>query len=142
MAVLAAWVLLDPVLSAIFRSELAGDVLPAALTVFSTVDPYVRFALALVTVTQIVRSGVVPAPWSWAPAWALAALTLSWLVSAIVTATASPGSDMRAIVAVVTVDGLVRVSCAVVLGVLAIVLADRSGRTAAVPVLSPSDVRR
>lgn len=141
LTLLAAWVLLDPALSAIFRSELSGDVLPAALTVFSTVDPYVQFALALVAVTQILRSGAVPAPWNWAPAWALAALTLSWLVSAIVAAGTPAESDMTAIVAVVTVDGLVRASCAVVLGVLAIVLADRSRRTVAQPVPAPSDVR-
>ncbi|MET0934064.1 MAG: hypothetical protein ABWX56_10145 [Mycetocola sp.] len=138
LTVLAVWGLLDLALSDVFQTEMTGDGFPAAVTVFATVDPYVEFALSLVAVTQIIRAGVVPAPWNWAPAWALAALTVSWLVSALGAAATTPGSDMRVIFAVLTVDGLVRVTCAVVLGVLAIVLADRASRTAAVAVTSTS----
>ena len=128
LALLAVWVLAWLVVTDVLGSSGSADTLSSALVVFSYVDPYLRFALALIAVIQIGRAGVVPAPWNWAPAWTLAALTVPWLASTIIVAATTGGSAIRTLLVLSSVDTLARVASAVFLGVLAIVLADRSLR--------------
>jgi hypothetical protein len=130
---LAVWVLLSPVVSDLLASGSTDDDLPSALLVYGVIDPYIRFALALVSVIHIGRAGVVPVPFHWLPAWTLAALTVPWILGQIVAAGPSPESDLPTILFIAAVDGLVRTAGAVVLSVVAILLSDRARRTARDP---------
>jgi hypothetical protein len=130
LTLLAVWVLLGPVLGGILASSSTEEEFPSALLVHGTIDPYLRFALALVAVLQVGRAGVVLAPWNWVPAWALAALTVPWVLGQIVAAGPSPESEMGTMMVIGALDALIRTTATVVLGVVAIVLADRERRSA------------
>lgn len=131
LTTLAGWALLGSVLATFGFSN---DSPPGALLVFSYVDSFVQFAVALVAVIQIARAGVVPAPWNWAPAWALAAVSVPWLLMQIATAGASEVVATLLVIVVGTVDSIARIGGAMFLGVLSIVLADRSHRAQTVSV--------
>ncbi|MET0844465.1 MAG: hypothetical protein ABWY23_11485 [Mycetocola sp.] len=137
LILLAVWVVVGLVATDVFGSSVSADTLSPALVVFSYVDPYLRFALALIAVIQIGRARVVPVPWNWAPAWALVAVTVPWLASTIIVAATTGGSAIRTLLFLSSVDTLARVGSAVFLGVVAIVLADRSLRP---PDAGPRDV--
>lgn len=103
------------------------------LLLFGYVDAVVQFVLALIAIVQIGRAGVVPRPWTWAPAWVLAAVVVLWLVQQLVGALAISGGSVPAFATVVmTVDGLVRIGAPVLFGVVAIVYAGR------VPAVAPA----
>jgi hypothetical protein len=133
LAVLAIWVLLGWVLTDVVGASAPYDAPSAAMLMFGYVDAFVEFAVALVAVVQIARAGVVPSPWNWAPAWALLAMTVPWLLWQIIAAGATQETASTAIFFVSGVDGLVRVGSTMFLGVLAIVLSDRARREEAVP---------
>jgi hypothetical protein len=101
---------------------------------FGYIDTFVEFAVALVAVMQIARAGVVPSPWNWAPAWALVAMTVPWLLTQIVLAGATQETASTAIFFVSGVGGIIGVGSTIFLGVLAIVLSDRLSRTHAATV--------
>ena len=127
LTALAAWLLLGSVLQDIIASTFSNDSLPTGLMAFGYVDSYVKFALALVAVVQIARAGVVPAPWKWVPAGVVGSASVSWLLIEIVSVGSTQGFGLGT-VALLSVDALVRVGGTVLLGVLAIVLADRTSR--------------
>lgn len=127
LTALAAWLLLGWVLQDIIASTFSNDSLPTGLMAFGYVDSYVKFALALVAVVQIARAGVVPGPWKWAPAGVVGAASISWLLIEVVSVGSTQGFGLGT-VALLSVDALVRVGGTVLLGVLAIVLADRTSR--------------
>lgn len=83
-----------------------------------TTEALVRFAVALVAVVQIARVGAVPRPWQWAPAFALAAVALSWVVGELAPGVSAEGWFF--------VDSLVRLAAGVFVGVVAIVLGIRA----------------
>ncbi|TFB76451.1 hypothetical protein E3O06_03640 [Cryobacterium glaciale] len=124
LTLLAAWLLLGSVLQDIIASSFSNDSLPAGLMAFGYVDSYVKFALALVAVVQIARAGVVPARWKWVPAGVVGVASVSWLLIEIVSVGNTEGFGLGT-VALLSVDALARVGGTVLLGVLAIVLADR-----------------
>ena len=81
--------------------------------------------LAILAVVQIGRSGVVPAPWNWAPLWALVVVVAARLLAmgllAVPVLTDSP-DVLNAVISLAAFIGI----CAVgALGVLAMVLAAR-----------------
>ena len=128
LTALATWLLVAALVhKSVVWSNYDGD----SLLAFSLIAKFVEFALALIVVTQIARIGIVPRPWNWAPAWAMGAVTLSWLVQEAAARVFQDGSYIPSIVG--SLDGLVRVSATVFLGVLAIVLADRARRNDSVP---------
>jgi hypothetical protein len=128
LAILAVWVLVAPLLTDILGTGAPDG--PSAALVFSLVDPYVRFALALVAVVQVGRARVVAPPWNWLPAWVLAALTVPWVIGQVVAASVTPGSESAFVLYIGAFEGLVGVVGAVAMGIVAIVLADRDrGRT-------------
>jgi hypothetical protein len=136
---LAVWMLLVAVLYAVIEPD-PNDLTP--LQTFGYADTVVRFVLALITVAQVGRAGVVPVPWNWAPAWALAAIAASWLLGLVgaTTGLASGGDAFLSVV--VSVDSLIHLAAPLFLGILAIVLALRSDSTRTVRVFSSSDGRR
>ncbi|TFD52031.1 hypothetical protein E3T46_08050 [Cryobacterium sp. Hh11] len=111
-------------------ASFSNDPAPSALVVFGYVDSFVRFALALVAAVQIAGAGAVPTPWNWVPAWVVGAASTSWLFSAIVSVGATERCNIFTAF-LPSMDGLVRVGGTVLLGVLAIVLADRACRPTA-----------
>ncbi|TFD68075.1 hypothetical protein [Cryobacterium ruanii] len=125
LILLAVWMLLGSVLENVIASSFSNDPLPSSLMAFGYVDSFVRFALAFIAVMQIARAGVVPAPWKWVPAVVVGAASVSWLLMAVLSVGIRQGYGLGA-VAVLSVDALVRVGGTVLLGVLAIVLADRA----------------
>lgn len=134
LTALAMWTLLDEVLTNVIGASAPYDEPPVAMMMFGYVDTFVVFALALVAVVQIARAGVVPSPWNWAPAWALLAETVPWLLTQIVIAGATQETASTAIFFVSGVGGLVSVGSTIFLGVLAIVLSDRLSRPRAATV--------
>ncbi|TFD60661.1 HNH endonuclease [Cryobacterium sp. Hh7] len=111
-------------------ASFSNDPAPSALLVFGYVDSFVRFALALVAAMQIAGAGAVPTPWIWVPAWVAGAASTSWLFLAIVSVGATERCNIFTAF-LLSVDGLARVGGTVLLGVLAIVLADRARRPTA-----------
>jgi hypothetical protein len=107
LTVLAVWLMLGTVVSAILVSAFPNDSPPGALLQFGYRDPFVQFAAALVAVVQIRRVGVVPVPWNWAPTWALAAVSVPWLLMRLITAGATQESAIAPLVVIgaVALDG-------------------------------------
>jgi hypothetical protein len=130
LTLLAAWALFDLIAADVFGAATSAGGLPPALGILFFIDPYLRFALALIAATQIGRARVVPAPWNWAPAWAVGAQTMPWFLSLIAVSIPSLATETNAILVLGTLDGMVRAGSAVFLGALAIVLADRATRPA------------
>ena len=90
----------------------------------------IQFACALIASIAIGRLAVVPSPFNWAPALALAAVTLSGVLQAV-TAIAFTQNVQEVFVVLVGVDVIIRIGTLVALGVLAIVLGDRAARDSA-----------
>ena len=82
----------------------------------------IQFVGALIAVIQIGRAGVVPRPWNWAPTWALAAITVPWMILQIVGLVGGPAVVILAF-GFSTIDGIVNITAVMFLGVVAIVLA-------------------
>ncbi|MFC6357483.1 hypothetical protein [Luethyella okanaganae] len=117
MTALAVWIAVSAIIGVFFSPDLT----------FGYGDALAQFIFALVAVVQIGRAGVVPAPWAWAPAWALGAVSLLWVLQQVGSGIVSP-ETLPPIVALAMLDGIVRVGSAVGLGALALVLADRGRR--------------
>ncbi len=96
----------------------------ANIMTFVYIDSFVRFIVALTAVTQIARAGVIPRPWAWAPAWALLAVALVWLTTQIPFGQAVATDTVLAVN--VGLVQLVTLGAPVFLGILAIVLANRT----------------
>lgn len=97
--------------------------------------PAVTAALATVAAVQIARAGVVPRPWNWAPLWALIAVIVPSLLQMLLVA-AGPGSqNQEMLIALVSLDGLVRSAAGVFLGVMAILFATRTAPTRTVDII-------
>lgn len=121
------------ILGAVFR-DVAGfgysDWLTSdAMKLLNNLDSFARFAIALVVVVQIARVGAVPAPWKWLPAMILAVLVIIWLPVNLIEYS-SPGSYFPdpIIWFLTTIDGITRIGGTMMMGVIAVVLADRTNR--------------
>ncbi|QTX04748.1 hypothetical protein [Agromyces archimandritae] len=117
-----ARMILDPVLTeALVSSGQSGLV-----TALSLAGDLVALALALIASVQILRAGMLPAPWHRAPFIVVLGLAGLGLIEALLGAAGSALSAAPVLAAwMVGLDVLARTSAAVFLGVLAIVLADR-----------------
>jgi len=121
LTVLAISLLVSPLLNAIlFSLGAALDVIAAA----TQITLVVQFACALIAVMAIGRLAVVPSPFNWAPALALAGITLSGVAQAVA-AIAITQNAQEVFVVLIGVDVIIRVGTLVALGVIAIVLGDR-----------------
>jgi hypothetical protein len=137
LAALAVWLVLMDVLPATIGSALTVTSPLAVLIALNYLKLVVQLALAIIAVVQIARAGVVPAPLAWVPTWVLVACTATWLLSQLAGIVLVNVSQVAAIF--LTLDGATRIGGTIVLGVLAIVLADRMTRTplAVEPELTP-----
>ena len=97
-----------------------------------------QFALALIAVERIGRLAVVPRPWNWAPAIVFGVIALLFAATAIASVMSRQMLEVFGYVAV-TVNGIASVAALVVLGVVAIVLGDRAGRSPSPEVVSHQD---
>ena len=129
LALLAIWLLLGSVLYGVITESFSNNPVPNILMAFAYADSFVQFALALTAVMQIARLGAVPAPWNWVPAGVTAAVTLTWVLLQLV------GSGSPTLIGpnavswfLMILDGLARIGGTMLLGVIAIVLADRTDR--------------
>jgi hypothetical protein len=140
LTMLAIWVLLMWVLQ---RALLPGDSMPSDSTLSSLfalgyIDSLVRFVTAVIAVVQIARAGVVPQPWNWAPAWALAAASAPRVFEQIIAV--GPTQPAQSLLMTFgPVGSLINIGAGVFLGVLAIVLANLSGRTRTVAIFRSSE---
>ena len=140
LTILAVWTvvgsaLIDVLVTGGFGLQVVTDsgTGTAPLLVLSLVDVGIQFTASLIAVVQIARAGVVPRPWNWAPAWALAAISIPWIIDRILFV--SPPVDVGAWGYILSsLDGLVRIGAGIFLGTLAIVLASIGSRSRAVPV--------
>jgi len=94
------------------------------LMILGYIEALVQFAAALIAVARIGRTGVVPAPWRWAPAWALGVVVVIWIAEQIIGLTASPGATAF-IGTISALDTIARIGSTVALGALAIALGMR-----------------
>jgi hypothetical protein len=127
LALLAAWMLLGAALDIAFSSVMYNSI-PGVQLAFAYADSFVQFALALIAVMQIGRLRVVPAPWNWVPAWSLGAVSLIWLMIQLAGVVAGAQGNLLSATYILSLDVLVRTGSIVLMGVLAIVLADRMRR--------------
>lgn len=138
LLLLALWLLLGSAVSDVISEAYPNDLPPAVFALFGGLDPFVQFALALVAAIQIARAGVVPAPWRFAPCWTLAAVAVPSLVTQIVVTGATQQTAIAAYTLINAVDGSIRIASTIVLGVVAVVLADRARVTPSVPLRAGS----
>ena len=95
------------------------------LVVVGYAQSLLQFAAALVAIVRIGRTGVVPAPWRWAPAWALGVVTAIWIAEQLVGLTVPPGGGIPLIGTIAALGAIARIGSAVVLGALALALGMR-----------------
>jgi len=140
LTVLAVWTVVG---SALMTALATGDFGLQVVTdsgsattpflVANYVDIGIQFVASLIAVVQIGRAGVVPRPWSWAPAWALAGVSIPWIIDRMLWV--SQPVDVGAWAYILSsLDGLVRIGAGIFLGTLAIVLANIGSRSRTVPV--------
>lgn len=128
--VLAAWLVVSPLLAAFWsQAWIPEDSAPSDgaisdLTVLVTSVEVISLMLAIIAVMQIARSGVVPAPWKWAPLWALLAVVAARMLPSAI-ALGDPSADQIALSALFDFAGLLQAASIAFLGVLAMVLAAR-----------------
>jgi hypothetical protein len=108
-----------------------GEILTAAAVV-SNVSTYATLAVAIISVVQIARAGVVPRPWNLAPLWVLAAVVGLQVLAQGTAITMS--NDPVAMGVVFDLARVVHVAGYAFLGILAIVLATRPRKTDSVAV--------
>ena len=140
LTVLAVWTVVGSALMAVlvtggFGLQVVTDSgsATAPFLVASYVDIGIQFVASLIAVVQIGRAGVVPRPWNWAPAWALAAISIPWIIDRMLWV--SQPVDVGAWAYILSsLDGLVRIGAGIFLGTLAIVLANIGSRSRTVPV--------
>jgi hypothetical protein len=122
LTVLAVWAVIVPIL----QDLLSSDEYSPDLFLVGYVDPIVRFILAVIAVVQVGRARVVPHPWNWAPTWALAAVTVPWIVEQVMGIAVRQGQDATSAVLLLGVlDGALRIGAMLFLGVLAVVFGNR-----------------
>lgn len=126
LVVLAVWLLVGSVLYGVNGDSIWNDA-PATVTAFTYADSFGQFALALVAAIQIARLGAVPAPWKWVPTWIVAAVSVTWLLLQLVGGGSATVFGPSLVTWILTgLDGIARIGGTVLLGVIAIVLADRA----------------
>ena len=141
LALLAVWHLLGSVLYGVIGDDFSNA--PTLFMAFAYADSFVQFALALVAVMQIARLGAVPAPWNWVPAVIVAAVTVTWLLLQVLGGGSATVDGPNLLTwLLMGMDGLARIGGTVLLGVIAIVLADRVNRraTADVPLVPETQI--
>ena len=140
LTVLAVWTVLGSALMTVVVTgglgfeDVADSGSPTApFLVASYLDIGIQFVASLIAVVQIGRAGVVPRPWNWAPAWALAAISIPWIIDRMLWV--SQPVDVGAWAYILgSLDGLIRIGAGIFLGTLAIVLANIANRSRTVPV--------
>lgn len=105
------------------------------LQIFSVVQLAVTAAAALAAVVAIGRTGAVPRPWRWAPAWGLAIIVVASALPQIVAVSAS-GQGLDQLMGLFALGSLVIVVVPLALGILAMVLGAR-GLAAPSPQIYP-----
>lgn len=118
LCVLAVW---TPVVAIVQQLLAVSLITSGTLLAYSWVTSLVQFILALIAVVEIGRAGVVPRPWTWVPAAALAVVAVLWLLEQFPLLQ----NDLAVGSAFMTVEGLVRIAAPVLFGVVAIVYANR-----------------
>lgn len=119
LAVLGVWPLVSSIIWA--TQEPMAEMRPFDSAI-AYVDLVLPLAAALVAVVSIARAGVVPAPWNWAPTWALAALVVPNVLTQLLFV-AVPNEMPQLAPMLVTFATLVVAAAPIFLGVLALVLA-------------------
>ena len=141
LVLLAVWLLLGSVLYGFIGDDFSNA--PILFMAFAYADSFVQFALALVAVMQIARLGAVPAPWNWVPAGIVAAVSVTWLLLQVLGGGSATIYGPNLVTwLLMGMDGLARIGGTVLLGVIAIVLADRVNRraTADVPLVPETQI--
>lgn len=135
LILLGAW---TPVAAIVHLTQAAATL--QTLQVFSTIDAVVSFALSLVAVVSIGRARTLPAPWNWAPAACLAAVTAVRVIDAALVAV--PPVDAPTVAPIIAlVAALIGAGSALGLGVVAVVLGTHPQRSPHHPTTSAVHTR-
>lgn len=84
-----------------------------------------------------------PAPWKWVPTWIVVAVSVSWLLLQLVGGGSATVFGPNLVTWILMgLDGIARIGGTVLLGVIAIVLADRANHrsTATLPAVSETQL--
>ncbi len=129
LTLLAVWLILGAVFRDVAGFGYSNWLTSDAMKLFTNLDSFATFAIALVVVVQIARVGAVPAPWKWLPAMIRAVLVVIWLPVNLIMFD-SPGSYFpNPILWFLTFsDGITRIGGTMLMAVIAIVLGDRANR--------------
>lgn len=138
LTVLAVWALL---VEALYEILSAAELPFATFASLGYLDMLIQFTAALIAAIQIARAGVVPGVWKWAPTWALAAAVAPTLLGQIVSLGVMT-DPLPVATAVMAVERMGWIAGPVFLGVLAIVLANRTARPQTVPVYQSGETAR
>jgi hypothetical protein len=95
----------------------------AVLSTVFYLNLLVSLSAALIAVIQIGRVAVVPAPWRWAPLWALCITVVAGLLPQMLFAVAGPAGSQELAAAAIAIGALGFLARTLGLGVLALVLA-------------------
>jgi hypothetical protein len=124
LSLLAVWLLVGAALQDLVQANLQLDALTAPLLLFAYGDAPVQLVLALVAAVAVARAGVVPPAWRWAPAWSVLAIATSWLLYQLLVSITIYSPLWTSVL--LGVDAAIRTGSVVLLGVLAILAADRT----------------
>lgn len=86
MVIVAAWPLVAFVISSLLALNEPGD----GSMIYGYVALIVPAGAGLVAAVQIARAAVLPSPWRWAPAWALAVQAAAWAIPNVIIVAAGP----------------------------------------------------
>ena len=143
LTVLAVWTVVGSALMTVlvtggfgFEVVTDGGSATAPFLLASYVDIGIQFVASLIAVVQIGRAGVLPRPWNWAPGWALAAISIPWIIDRMLFVSQPVDAGAWANI-LGSLEGLVRIGAGIFLGTLAIVLANIGSRSRSVPVYPP-----
>jgi hypothetical protein len=119
MVVVAAWPLVAFVIASLLALDEPGD----GSMIYGYVALIVPAGAGLVAAVQIARADVVPSPWCWAPAWALAVQAAAWAIPNVVTVAAGPQA-IQGLANILAALGMLAFLVGTLgLGILALVLA-------------------
>lgn len=134
-AVVALWPLIDTLVSLFAGPQNLEQAEAWVWWIYLSMG--VTLTAGLIAAMQVARARIVPTPWNWAPLWALSAQTAVWVVPQMINV-ASPTAFIEMATGFSALGTLGFLITTLGLGILAVVLSNRSRAGTTVPVFKSS----
>jgi hypothetical protein len=125
-SVVAAWPFVATIVSLAATPTDAAATDTEAWPVWVTLSIVLPVMAGLIAAVQVGRARVVPRPWNWAPLWVLAGQVVLWVQPQLLGASA-PSTLVQIVGLLNAIGTLSSLAATLGLGVLAVILASRSG---------------